>query len=276
MAGCSSEQEQKALPQGLLIDLDGTLFHGPVMIDGADRFIRLLKELELPYLFVTNNSSASPETVAGRMQAMGIPAEPDDVCTSAQGAAAYIAGEKPGAKVAVIGEEGLLEAVRGAGLAVDYQSPDYVLQGIDRQLTYDKVAEAVRLIRAGAGSIMTNPDLLLPSEGGFIPGAGSIGAMIKAASAAEPVVIGKPSPILMNVALQRLGISAENALVIGDNLATDIAAGNNAGCRSLLVMTGITNRDNYETLRLQAGAEPDHICGDLHELISYISTLFRK
>ncbi|CAM4206814.1 TIGR01457 family HAD-type hydrolase [Paenibacillus tarimensis] len=276
MAAYSSEQTQTALPQGLLIDLDGTLFHGSVMIDGADRLIRLLKELELPYLFVTNNSSASPETVAERMQAMGIPAEPEDVCTSAQGAAAYIAGEKPGAKVAVIGEEGLLEAVRGAGLNVVYQNPDYVLQGIDRGLTYDKVAEAVRLIRGGAGSIMTNPDLLLPSEGGVIPGAGSIGAMIQAASGVQPVVIGKPSPILMNVALERLGIGAERALVIGDNLATDIAAGNNAGCRSLLVMTGITNKDNYEALRLQAGAEPDQICEDLNELISYISAMFRK
>ncbi|WP_313999228.1 TIGR01457 family HAD-type hydrolase [uncultured Paenibacillus sp.] len=258
-------------PKGLLIDLDGTLYHGDRMIDGADRLIALLRRLGRPYLFVTNNSSATPEAVAARLEGMGIPAEPGEVCTSAQAAAAYIAGSKPDARVFVIGEAGLLEAVRGAGLREVEEHADFVLQGIDRQFTYARAARAVSQILEGARFVMTNPDLLLPSDHGLIPGAGSIGAMLRAASGAEPTVIGKPSAILMDFALKRLGRSASETLVVGDNLATDIAAGACAGCETVLVLTGLTNDANYETLRLAAGVTPDRTHRDLHALMAELS-----
>ncbi|AZN41968.1 TIGR01457 family HAD-type hydrolase [Paenibacillus albus] len=256
--------------RGLLIDLDGTLYHGGIMIPGADEFIQSLREQELGYLYVTNNSTATPEVVAERLQAMGIPASADEVCTSAQGAAAYIAQKQPNARVYVIGETGLRAALEAAGLQLVEDEPDIVVQGIDRQLTYDKLAKAVQFIRSGAQYILTNPDLLLPSDHGLIPGAGSISALLRTASGVTPTVIGKPSSILMDFALQRMGLDAEEAWVIGDNPATDIAAGQAAGCKSILVLTGLATGDNYKKLLAAANCEADVIIHDLYQLKQYI------
>ncbi|MEK3881326.1 TIGR01457 family HAD-type hydrolase [Paenibacillus sp. PL2-23] len=257
-----------ATAKGLLIDLDGTLYHGHVRIEGADRFIGYLRSNGIPYLYVTNNSSATPEEVASRLVGMGIPAEAEDVCTSAQAAAGHIAETSPGASVFVIGESGLCTALLDAGLHLTEKEPDYVVQGIDRQLTYERAARAVTFIRGGAGSILTNPDLLLPTAGGFMPGAGSIGAMLQAASGVKPTLIGKPSDILMNYALGRLGTLADETWVIGDNVATDIAAGIAAGCGTMLLLTGLTNADNMEHYIEAAGCKPDSICQSLDQLIA--------
>lgn len=258
--------------KGLLLDLDGTLYHGTKRIDGADLLIRQLREWKLPYRFVTNNSTVSSEIVAERLCRMGIEAEPDEVCTSAQAAAQYITHLKQGASVLVIGESGLLEAAEAAGLKLTEEQPDFVLQGLDRQLSYEQVTRAVRSIHQGAEYVLTNPDLLLPGEGGLFPGAGSIGAMLTAAGGKEPTLIGKPSKILMDYSLRQLGLPAEETWVIGDNLATDIAAGHASGCGTILVLTGLTNRDNLDDYAERAGCRPDIICDDLHKLSSYISS----
>ncbi|MFF2479466.1 TIGR01457 family HAD-type hydrolase [Paenibacillus sp. NPDC058071] len=265
----------KPLPRmgGLLLDLDGTLYHGSRPIEQADLLIRRLKEWGLPYRYVTNNSTATPEEVAEKLRRMGIEADAGDVCTSAQAAAAYIAEQKPGAVVHIVGETGLRQAAKEAGLIVDdeAEAPDFVLQGIDRKLTYETLAAAVRRIRGGAAYVMTNPDLLLPTENGLTPGAGSIGAMLKAAGGKEPILIGKPSPILMDYALDKLAMAAEETWVVGDNLATDIAAGHASGCGTALVLTGLTTADNFEHYAEAAGCKPDVVLENLNELISYIS-----
>jgi len=253
---------------GLFIDLDGTLFHGNRMIDGADVFIRFLKERGTPYLCVTNNSSATPETVAERLLAMGIPAEPQDICTSAQAAAAYIAERQAGARVFVVGEDGLRRALTDAGLNITEEEPDFVVQGIDRQLTYERLSAAITHIRNGASYVLTNPDVLLPSDKGLIPGAGSISAMLQRASGVEPVVIGKPSAIMMKYALERIGLVPEKVWVIGDNPATDIAAAYAGGCRSALVLTGLATEDNYRELQQRAGCEADDVIPNLHDLVT--------
>ncbi|MDQ0111373.1 TIGR01457 family HAD-type hydrolase [Paenibacillus harenae] len=257
---------------GLLIDLDGTIYHGSKRIEHADKLIADLRTGGLAYKYVTNNSSATPEDVADRLKAMGIEAYADDVCTSAQAAATYIAEKLPGASVFVIGEKGLREAVVRAGLTITEDNPDYVLQGIDREFNYSRLAKAVRYILDGASYVMTNPDLLLPTENGLQPGAGSIGASLTAAGGKQPVVIGKPSAILMNYSLNRLGRTAADTWVIGDNMATDIAAGHASGCGTILVLTGLTRSDNYEYYAEIACCKPDVICTRLDELRSYIST----
>ncbi|WP_106767771.1 TIGR01457 family HAD-type hydrolase [Paenibacillus faecalis] len=252
--------------KGLLIDLDGTLYHGKNMIDGADALIRQLREQKIPYLFVTNNSSRTPEQVAEHLIGMGIPASPEDVCTSSLAAASYIAHESPGAKVAILGEEGLRQALIESGLTItDSEQPQYVVQGIDRSFCYASLANALRWIQGGAAFVLTNPDLLLPSDTGLTPGAGSLGAAIEAASGVKPVVIGKPSSILMKYATDRLGLSPSETAVVGDNMRTDIAAGVNAGCRTVLVLTGITTKDNMEAQMEAAGCRPSYICQDLYE-----------
>ncbi|MFF2887452.1 TIGR01457 family HAD-type hydrolase [Paenibacillus sp. NPDC057967] len=253
--------------RGLLIDLDGTLYQGSNRIDGADRLIAYINKVKLPYQYVTNNSSVSAEEVAERLSAMGIPAQASDVCTSAQAAAGYIADQAPGASVFVIGESGLRSSLQEAGCRLtEDEQPDYVVQGIDRTMSYERMARAVRYIRAGARYVMTNPDLLLPSADGLIPGAGSIGAMLQAASGERPVVIGKPSSILMDYSLRRLGVPHSETWVIGDNIATDIAAGHAAGCKAVLVLTGLTHNDNLEQYAAAAGCRPDRICNTLDDL----------
>ncbi|MFM9280214.1 TIGR01457 family HAD-type hydrolase [Paenibacillus jiagnxiensis] len=250
----------------LLIDLDGTMYHGNRMIEGADRFIRTCRDQHIPFLFVTNNSSRAPEAIADMLRGMGIEAAGEEICTSAQAAAQYVSRERPEARVYCIGEEGLQKALISAGLHLVEEQPDYVVQGIDRNFTYAKLSAAMQCIMQGAAFIMTNPDVQLPSHEGLIPGAGTIGAAIEAASQTSPVVIGKPSGILMDYALNRLGIKAEQAVVIGDNMLTDIAAGAAAGCRTALVMTGVTTPSNMEQHIQTAGVRPDYVCSSLSEL----------
>ncbi|EFM12090.1 HAD-superfamily hydrolase, subfamily IIA [Paenibacillus curdlanolyticus YK9] len=257
--------------KGLLLDLDGTLYHGSRMIAGADRLIEQLIRTNIPFRYVTNNSSLTPSAFADRLQGMGIAATAKEVCTSAEAAAAYIAQVKPRARVFVIGESGLRQAVEEAGLTIVEEGADFVVQGLDRDLSYNKIARAVDQLLSGAESIMTNPDLLIPTEHGLQPGAGSIGAMIQAASGKTPTVIGKPSSILMNFALNSLGVSASQTWMVGDSLATDIAAGKAVGCGTALVLTGLTTADNFESYAAKTGCRPDVICADLDALSSYIS-----
>ncbi|MBD2847966.1 HAD-IIA family hydrolase [Paenibacillus sp. IB182496] len=269
------EGKRTDVPQGLLIDLDGTLYHGRRMIPGADRWVASLQAAELPYLFVTNNSSLAPEAVAERLQTMGIPAAAEQVCTSAQAAAAYIAGRSPGAPVHIVGEVGLRTAAEQAGLALVEESADYVLQGIDRGFDYPKLSHAARLIRAGAAYILTNPDLLLPTEDGLEPGAGALGAMLQAAGQREPTIIGKPSPILVSYALARLGMTPGSVWMVGDNMATDIAAARRAGCGAVLVLTGVTTAASLRSDTERAGISPDLIFEDLMQLERYMNAMLR-
>lgn len=252
---------------GLLIDLDGTLFHGGRMIHGADLLIAALRRAELPFLFVTNNSSRTPAAVAAHLRGMGIEAKAEEVCTSSMAAARYIAEESPGATVAILGEEGLIQACSEAGLRLVSEAPQYVVQGIDRSFTYESLARASRWIREGAKFVLTNPDLMLPSDDGVMPGAGTLGAAIEAASGVAPVVIGKPESHLITYATAMLGIKTGEAVVVGDNMRTDISAGARAGCRTILVLTGLTTQDNLEHYQSITGVTPDEICADLAELI---------
>ncbi|RCX23524.1 4-nitrophenyl phosphatase [Fontibacillus phaseoli] len=252
--------------KGYLIDLDGTLYHGSRMIPEADTLIRELEDSGVPYLFVTNNSSRTPGEVAANLNLMGIPAKEEQICTSAVAAAEYIAGQQPRSKVAPIGESGLLEALINAGLIIDEDSPDFVVQGIDRSFTYETLTKAARWILGGARYVLTNPDLLLPSQEGLMPGAGTISAAIRAATGIEPIVIGKPSDILMKHAIDRLGLRNEEVAVIGDNMLTDISAGINAGCGTILVLTGVTTEENLPSFVSSSGVNPDVICRNLAEV----------
>ncbi|WHY22358.1 HAD-IIA family hydrolase [Paenibacillus sp. G2S3] len=256
--------------KGLLIDLDGTLYHGHKMIPGADLLIKGLREAGIPFLFVTNNSSRTAANVAAHLCGMGIDAKAEEVCTSSMAAARYIAEESPGAAVAILGEEGLRVACTEAGLRIVTDAPDYVLQGIDRSFNYTSLSQASRWILGGAKFVLTNPDLMLPSDDGIMPGAGTIGAAIEAASGVSPVVIGKPESHLIKFATDLLGIEPEHAVVVGDNMRTDIAAGVNAGCRTVLVFTGLTNAENLDHYKNLTGISPDEICADLTELKTFL------
>lgn len=257
---------------GLLIDLDGTVYRGTDRIDDANQFIQFVKHLHIPYLFVTNNSTRTPEAVAHQLNEMGIEAVPDDVYTTSMAAVRYMLERNRGKNVYFIGEAGLEKALNEGQFTITDDHPDYVVQGNDRQFTYEKLGTALQCIRDGAEYILTNPDLLLPLERGFAPGAGSISAAIQAGSQVNPVIIGKPSATIMQYALERMNLSAKDVWVIGDNLFTDIAAGRRIGCQTALVLTGMTNEQNLEELVKQSGVEADRVFQHLMDFAKYIGS----
>lgn len=233
--------------RGVLIDLDGVVYTGRDPIPGADKFLDEARRRGLQFLLVTNNSTTSPELVAERLRGMRIEVEPSEILTSAQAAVGYVRRHaERGATVRIVGEAGLRQAAEEEGLVVvdgDARS-EWVIAGLDRAFTYEKLAAATRAIMGGAHFVATNADALLPVEGGqVVPGAGTMIAAIKTATAVEPVVVGKPEPGLFEHGLQRLGgLAADRVAMIGDRLDTDVDGGRRAGLRTILVLSGVTSR----------------------------------
>jgi 4-nitrophenyl phosphatase len=258
---------------GFLIDLDGTLYAGHNPIPHAFEFITLLQQKKLPFLLLTNNSSRLPEEVATHLlEVSGIQVTAADIFTSAQAAARYIADQQKHASVYCVGEKGLFHALQAAELQIvepsDSLNPDFVVQGIDRQFTYQKLEKAVQYIAAGAAFINTNPDHLLPSGDQPHPGAGSIAASITTASQIDPIIIGKPSSIIMNYAIEMIGLPSADIWVVGDNIRTDIGGGKLVGCRTALVLTGLATLENVQQQIDATHIQPDLISADLKSLIA--------
>jgi 4-nitrophenyl phosphatase len=258
--------------RGLLIDLDGVVYTGRDPIPGAGDFLAEARRRGVKFLLVTNNSTTSPELVAERLRTMHIEVSPQEILTSAQAAAAYVrtrAGR--GARVRIVGEAGLIQAVEEEGLVVvknGKASADWVIAGLDRAFNYDKLTGATRAIMAGAHFVATNADALLPVEGGqVLPGAGTIIAAIQAATTVEPVVVGKPELGLFEHGLRRLGgRRPDQVAMIGDRLDTDVVGGQRAGLRTILVLSGVTTPAEART----ASTQPDAIAPDL----AHVADLF--
>jgi 4-nitrophenyl phosphatase len=253
--------------KGYLLDLDGTIYRGSEAIPGAAAFLGNLKQKQIPYLFLTNNAAVTSRQVAEKLQGMGIDAAAEEVYTSAMATAQYLRERaEAGTRVYVIGEDGLREEILQSGFILDEAEPKYVIVGIDRFFTYDKLAAASRAVRNGAVLIATNSDAAVPRENGLFPGAGSLVAAVSVASAAEPIVVGKPEPIIVGYALQKLGVSAKEALIVGDNLHTDIEAGAKSGMDSLLVLTGYSTAEEAASSPIR----PTHLARDLSEWLERI------
>lgn len=248
--------------KGYLIDLDGTMYAGTQVIPGAPEFIDRLNAAGIPYLFVTNNSSRTPEQVAEKLVKMGIRTTPENVFTTSRATAQFIHDEKPGASVYVIGEDGILEALAEQGLeVVTHENPDYVVTGIDRGITYEKLAGACLSVRNGARFISTNGDIAIPTERGFMPGNGSLTSVVSVSTETQPVFIGKPEPIIMEQAMAVLGTSKEETIMVGDYYDTDIRAGIGIGIDTLLVHTGVTQPEFLKRYEIQ----PTHTRKNLNE-----------
>ncbi|KZZ83242.1 TIGR01457 family HAD-type hydrolase [Bacillus sp. SJS] len=237
--------------KGYLIDLDGTMYKGTEKIEEAGQFVKLLNEKGIPYLFVTNNSSATPEKVAEKLNAFDIPAAPEQVFTTSQATANYMHEQKPGGTVYVIGEEGIRQALEEKGFSSGEEQADFVVVGIDRGITYEKLATACLAVRNGAQFISTNGDIAIPTERGLLPGNGSLTSVIAVSTQVHPTFIGKPEPIIMEQALEVLGIPKEDTLMVGDNYATDILAGIRTGMDTLIVHTGVTLKEHLEGVDVQ-------------------------
>lgn len=234
--------------EGYLIDLDGTMYLGKERIEAAPGFIQRLKDAGKKHLFVTNNSTRTQEQVAAKLRQMDILAEPEDVFTTSMATAAYIREHKPSARVFAIGEEGLFDALAKEELTLAEEDCDYVVIGLDTSITYEKLAKACLLIRAGAKFLSTNSDRALPTDAGLMPGNGAITSVISVSTGIEPTFIGKPENIMMEQARKLLDLDKEQVLMVGDNYLTDITAGIRAGMDTLMVCTGFTRREELPFL----------------------------
>ncbi|WP_431970009.1 HAD-IIA family hydrolase [Nocardia sp. bgisy134] len=236
--------------EALLLDLDGTLYRGPAVIEGAPEALAGAGESEQRLVYVTNNASRGPEVVAEHLAELGFPATTEDVVTSAQAAARLLAERlRPGAEVLVVGTDDLVAEVDAVGLRAvrrfDGTVPAAVVQGHSPQTAWPDLAEAAYALRADALWVAANTDKTLPNERGLAPGNGAMVAALRAASDREPIVAGKPYAPLLEDALVRAG--TRSALVVGDRLDTDIEGAQHVGLDSLLVLTGVSTLDELRT-----------------------------
>jgi 4-nitrophenyl phosphatase len=242
--GCESIMNIK----GMLIDLDGTLYRGNEVIPDAPLFIETLRRNSIPFLFLTNNSTRKPEQVALHLRELGISAYPEEVFTSSMAAARYLAHEEHVQKVYLIGEEGLFAAIQESGKEIvsgeNVNEVEAVVVGLDRHLTYEKLARACLAIRRGAKFISTNSDIALPTERGFLPGSGAIAALIRTSTERVPVTLGKPEKLMIQYALEQLKSPPEETLLVGDNLQTDILAGVRMGIKTVMIYTGVSTPEH--------------------------------
>jgi 4-nitrophenyl phosphatase len=250
----------------ILLDMDGVLYRGDLPLPGVGDLLALCERRGIAYACVTNNSTLTPEDYQAKLAAMGIAMPAARVITSSIATRRYLEHEFPrGTPGFYIGMRGLREALFGDGYFIyDEQHPQVVVSGLDMELTYQKLKIAALAIRAGARFVGTNPDLTLPTEEGLVPGAGSIQALLRAATDVAPLVIGKPEPTMLHAAIDILQADPQRTLVIGDRLDTDIAGAAAAGLASALVLTGVTTLADLELSALQ----PDVVYAGLPEMVA--------
>lgn len=250
--------------KGVLLDVDGVLYRGNEVIPGAREFLAFLDQHHIPYVYVTNNSTLSPEQYAARLRQKGFPARAEQVVGSAEATARLLVQEHSARPtVLVIGEQGLKEVLSRAGfpLTDNGDEAQVVVVGLDRYLTYDKLAEATYAIRRGATFYGTNPDRTFPTERGLAPGGGAILVALEAATDRTAIMVGKPEPPIFRLGLERLGLPADQVLMVGDRVETDIEGAKRVGLRAALVLTGVTREPPPP-----GPHAPDLVARDLTEL----------
>ncbi len=250
----------------LIIDMDGVLYRGRAAIPGAGDFIESLRARGIGFVLATNNSTRTPQQYVDKLAGMGVTVYPHEVLTSALATADYLRGvAPPGARVFIVGQDGLRAALQEAGFTLVEEGAEYVIVGMDDAVCYDRLAEATLQIRAGAQFIGTNPDKTFPSERGIVPGNGASLAFLEAATGVAPTVIGKPERAMIEQALARLGAEAATTAIIGDRLETDILAGRRNGLHTILVLSGITDRE----MLAASDVQPDWVFESVAGLVDW-------
>jgi len=249
--------------KGYLIDLDGTAYRGTELIKETLEFVNKLHNNGIPYLFLTNNSTKTPEMVAQILKGFGYPVTENQVYTSSLATAQYVYEQKPDTNVYMIGEIGLRQALIEKKLTIvdDSDNVDYVIVGLDRKISYEKYAQACFAINNGAKLIVTNGDKALPTEQGLMPGNGSMASVISHATGVEPTFIGKPHATIMDKALAIMGLPRHEVAMIGDNYFTDILAGIHAKMPTIYIEGGFSKRVDVLTYEKQ----PTHLLKNLSE-----------
>jgi NagD protein len=252
-----------------LTDMDGVLVHEERAIPGASEFIGSLQNSGKKFLVLTNNSIFTPRDLRARLLAGGIDVPEQAIWTSALATAQFLDDQRPGGTAYVIGEAGLTTALHEVGYVLTERAPDYVVLGETRTYSFEAITRAIRLIAGGARFLATNPDPTGPSTEGPLPATGSVAALITRATGVAPYFVGKPNPLMMRSALNRIEAHSETSVMIGDRMDTDIISGLEAGLRSILVLSGSTGEHEVERFPYR----PTRIVESIADVVPLIASM---
>jgi NagD protein len=249
--------------EGYIIDMDGVIYHGNKLLPGVTEFLAWLEGSGKKYLFLTNSSERTPKELQEKLNRLGINVGEDHFYTSALATASFLANQKPNGSAYIIGDAGLIHAMYSVGYTVNNVNPDYVVVGDTHSYNFEKIELAVNLVLKGAKLIGTNPDVSGPVENGITPSTKALIAPIEIASGKKAYYVGKPNPLMMRIALKRLGVKREDAIIIGDRMETDVRCGLESEIDTLLVLSGITDRDGID----QFPYRPHYILNGIIDLV---------
>jgi NagD protein len=266
MGGMTSRPQPKRTVRAWLSDMDGVLVHEEEPIPGGADFIARLTGTGRPFLLLTNNSIYTPRDLKARLHRSGIDVPEDAIWTSALATAQFLNDQRPGGSAYVIGEAGLTTAMHEIGYVLSEREPEYVVLGETRTYSFEAITTAIRLIEKGARFIATNPDVSGPCANGPIPATGSVAALITKATGVEPYFVGKPNPLMMRSALNRIDAHSETTVMVGDRMDTDVISGLEAGLRTILVLTGSTKADQVERFPYR----PTHVVDSVADLVDLV------
>jgi len=250
------------MKHGLMIDMDGVIYAGEELIKGADVFVKRLLKDKIPFTFLSNNSSKSRADAVEKLAKLGIKVTEKHIYTSAMATATFLTDHYPDCSAHLLGEGGLLKSLKNAGIRMTDKKPDLVVLGEGQEFSLDKVHKAVDMILAGARFIATNRDPSPRREGWNNLGIAATAAMIEEASGREPFVIGKPSPVMMRSAAAYMGLQPEDVTVIGDTMETDIIGGIYMGFKTILVLSGIADKEQL----IKYGYRPHLVVDSVDEI----------
>lgn len=231
---------------GFIIDMDGVLYHGNKLLPGVTDFVRWLEESGKKFLFLTNSSERTPKELHEKLKRLGINVDEEHFYTSALATATFLSNQKQSGSAYIIGEAGLIHALYSVGYTMNNISPDYVVVGDTHSYNFEMIERAVNFVIKGAKLIGTNPDVSGPVEKGITPSTKALIAPIEIATGKKAYFVGKPNPLMMRIALKNLGVKREEAIVIGDRMDTDVRAGLESEIDTLLVLSGITSREEVD------------------------------
>jgi 4-nitrophenyl phosphatase len=253
--------------KALILDMDGVLWRDEQSIGDLPSIFAEIARRNLKVTLATNNATLSVEQYLNKLARFGVLLKPEQIVNSSLAAAHYLSKRFPAkGNVYIVGEQGLFSTLQQHGFHHSQENVLAVIGSLDRQLTYEKIREASVIIRSGVPFIGTNPDRTFPTPKGLIPGAGTILAAIEAATSVQPVIVGKPSPEMYIVAIDRMDASPEETLVVGDRLETDIIGAQQLGCLTALVLSGVTGPEAARAWN----PPPSYIVEDLATLLSVL------
>lgn len=227
--------------KGFICDMDGVIYHGNKLLPGVKDFVAWLKNNKKQFVFLTNSSERTPKELQEKLFRLGISVDRSHFYTSALATASFLASQRPKGSAYIIGEAGLINALYNVGYTMNNVDPDYVVIGESKSYSYERIEHSVNLVLSGAKLIGTNPDVTGPIENGIAPATKALVSPIELATGKSAYFVGKPNPLMMRIALKKLGLQREDTVIIGDRMDTDIIAGIESEIETCLVLSGITS-----------------------------------